>query len=78
MEQYVIYQTIEDKTWYVTDIRYYERPDVDWVLYWGAGLDLKDAMIFNSKEKAQKIAAIMREQYDDHGHSDNMQVKEMK
>ena len=77
MEKYVIFHTIEEKIWYITDIRYYERPEIDWILYWGSGLDIKDAMVFHSKIKAQKIAAIMRDQKDDHGKFDEMHVKEL-
>ena len=62
MESYIIAEMVEEKKWIISDIRYYARPDVEWILHWGSCLDPKDALIFTSKLKAQKVVEIINNQ----------------
>ena len=75
IEKYIVFEMIEEKKWIISDIRYYERPDVEWILHYGSCLDPKDAMVLNNKAKAQNIAHILNEQKCEAKPDSNFQVE---
>ena len=79
MERYVLFHVYaEENTWFLTDLRYYERPDVPWILHFGSGRQIEDAMVFTNKEKAEKIVAILSNQLDDNDLGEQWFIKEIK
>lgn len=79
MEKYVVFQEpSKDSIWYVSDLVYYPRPEVDWVLFPAECHEIMNAMVFTNRIKAEKIALILSDQFNDFGENTQYEVMETK
>lgn len=62
--------------WYLCDVQMYNHEDCEWVLG-SSCIQLKSkAKVFKNKEKAEKIAEILNNQYDEYGASSSYKIEE--
>ena len=64
----------KDIVWFVTDIRIYPHEECDWLLGSASCQDISRAMIFKNEKRAERIANILSDQYDEFGYSGNYDV----